>query len=70
MRRRSRKESSFGDNKDQAVIDSIKAKMKNLFGDDRGRIDHALGVLEYAETIRLVEGGSTVVVRAAALLLT
>ena len=70
MKRRSRKESSFGDNNGQAVIDSIKAEMKNVFGEDHRRIDHTLSVLEYAEEIRLAEGGSAIVVRAAALLLT
>ncbi len=68
MKRRSRKESSFGDNNDKAIIDSIEAEMKKLFGEDHRRIDHALSVLEYAETIRLTEGGSAIVVRAAALL--
>ncbi len=68
MKRRGRKESSFGANNDKAIIDSIKAQMKNVFGDDRRRINHALSVLEYAETIRLPEGGSAIVVGAAALL--
>ncbi len=51
-----------------AVIQSIKFEMKNVVGDDRRRIDHPLGVLEYAETIRLAGGGSAIVVRAAPLL--
>jgi len=43
-------------------------EMKNVFGDDRKRIEHALAVLDYAEQIQNVEGGDPLVVRAAAIL--
>lgn len=44
------------------------AQMKNVFGDDRRRIDHALAVLGCAETILDVEGGDPLIVKAAAIL--
>jgi HD superfamily phosphodiesterase len=43
-------------------------KMKDVFGDDRKRIDHALSVLRYAEKIHAAEGGDETVVTAAAIL--
>jgi len=43
-------------------------EMKNVFGDDRKRIEHALAVLDYAEQIQNVEGGEPLIVRAAAIL--
>jgi hypothetical protein len=43
-------------------------EMKNVFGGDRRRIEHALSVLDHAERIREVEGGSPLVVKAAAIL--
>jgi putative nucleotidyltransferase with HDIG domain len=43
-------------------------KMKNIFGDDQKRIEHALAVLDYAEQIQNVEGGDPLIVRAAAIL--
>lgn len=42
--------------------------MKDVFGSDRKRIDHALAVLKYAEQIQAVEGGDSVVITAAAIL--
>ena len=42
--------------------------MKDVFGDDRKRISHALAVLRYAERIHAVEGGDEAVVTAAAIL--
>ena len=43
-------------------------EMKNVFGDDRKLIEHALAVLDYAEQIQNVEGGDPLIVRAAAIL--
>jgi hypothetical protein len=43
-------------------------KMKEVFGDDRKRISHALAVLGYAERIQAIEGGDETVVTAAAIL--
>ena len=42
--------------------------MREVFGDDAGRIDHAAQVLGYAERIQAAEGGDALVVRAAAIL--
>ncbi len=42
--------------------------MKEVFGTDRRRIDHALDVLRYARELRAEEGGSELVVEAAAIL--
>ena len=43
-------------------------KMKEVFGDDHKRINHALAVLKYAEQIQSAEGGDETVVTAAAIL--
>ena len=43
-------------------------EMKNVFGADQKRIEHALGVLDYAERIYKVEGGDPLIVKAAAVL--
>lgn len=43
-------------------------EMKKIFAEDQKRIDHALKVLDYAETIQAVEGGDRLVVKAAAIL--
>jgi len=43
-------------------------EMKNVFGNDQKRIEHALAVLDYAEQIQSVEGGDPLIVRAAAIL--
>jgi putative nucleotidyltransferase with HDIG domain len=43
-------------------------EMKNVFGTDQRRIDHALAVLDYAEQIVSAEGGDPLVVKAAAIL--
>ncbi len=53
--------------------DLLISEMKNVFGDDRRRIDHALAVLSFAETILTVEaldagGGDPLTVKAAAIL--
>jgi putative nucleotidyltransferase with HDIG domain len=42
--------------------------MKEVFGSDQKRIEHALAVLDYAEQIQNVEGGDPLIVRAAAIL--
>ncbi len=44
------------------------SEMKNVFGADQRRIDHALAVLNYAERIQTAEGGDPLIVRAAAIL--
>jgi putative nucleotidyltransferase with HDIG domain len=56
--------------KEQAGImrEKLIGEMKNVFGDDRKRVDHALGVLDYAEQIQAIEGGDPLVVKAAAIL--
>ncbi len=43
-------------------------EMKTVFGDDSRRIDHALRVLDHAETIQQAEGGDLPTVQAAAAL--
>jgi hypothetical protein len=43
-------------------------KMKDVFGSDLKRINHALTVLEYAEKINLVVGADSSIVAAAAIL--
>ncbi|MFC1490300.1 HD domain-containing protein [Candidatus Latescibacterota bacterium] len=48
----------------ERLIDS----MKNIFGDDRKRISHAMSVLAYAENLQSIEGGNKDVVVAAAIL--
>lgn len=47
--------------------DTFIEKMKNVFGDDQRRIDHALAVLDYAEQIQAYEGGNMLIVEAAAI---
>ncbi len=48
--------------------DKLIGRMKNVFGEDQKRIEHALAVLDYAEQIQNVEGGDPLIVRAAAIL--
>ncbi|MFC1737453.1 HD domain-containing protein [Planctomycetota bacterium] len=43
-------------------------EMKNVFGNDQKRIDHALTVLNYAEQIQAADTGDPLVVKAAAIL--
>jgi hypothetical protein len=51
------------------LCDRLIDSMREVFGEDRKRIDHALGVLEYADQILESEKGlSAIVVRAAAIL--
>jgi len=55
--------------KDVAVLrDKLIEEMKQVFGQDRRRIEHALSVLDYAEQIQAAEGGHPLVVKAAAIL--
>ncbi len=51
-----------------AIRDRLIEDMKNLFGDDQRRIDHALEVFNHAQQIRAEEGGSELVVESAAIL--
>ena len=51
-----------------SLCERLVAKMKETFGSDRRRIDHALKVLDHAETIQEAEGGDPLTVRAAAIL--
>ena len=52
----------------KSLCERLTARMKETFGDDRRRIDHALKVLGHAETILEAEGGDPLTVRAAAIL--
>jgi putative nucleotidyltransferase with HDIG domain len=52
----------------KVMREKLISRMKNVFGDDRKRIEHALTVLDYAEQIQNVEGGDPLIVRAAAIL--
>jgi HD superfamily phosphodiesterase len=49
-------------------VDQLIVAMKRLFGSDQRRIAHAMKVLGYAEQLLHTEPGSTLVVRAAAVL--
>jgi HD superfamily phosphodiesterase len=53
---------------DEVVRERLVSAMKETFGSDERRIAHAMKVLGYAEEILAVEGGSALVVRAAAIL--
>jgi len=50
------------------MCDKLIEEMKNVFGGDQRRIEHALAVLDYAEQIQAAEGGDLLVVKAAAIL--
>ncbi|MFZ2149452.1 MAG: HD domain-containing protein [Sedimentisphaerales bacterium] len=52
----------------KVMRDKLIGEMKNVFGDDQKRIEHALAVLDYAEQIQNVEGGDPLIVRAEAIL--
>lgn len=55
-------------NKDiTAMTDALIREMKEYFAEKQGLIKHTLAVYGYAEQIRQVEGGDTLVVRAAAI---
>jgi len=51
-----------------SMCDRLIAEMKNVFGDDKRRIDHALKVLDFAEQIMKTENADPLVVKAAAIL--
>ncbi|MHC4156788.1 MAG: HD domain-containing protein [Planctomycetota bacterium] len=51
-----------------AVRERLISEMKEIFGTDKRRIDHAIAVLDYAEQIQAQEGGDPLVVKAAAIL--
>ena len=48
--------------------DILIQRMKDVFGSDQKRINHALAVLDYARQIHAVEGGDEAVIIAAAIL--
>jgi len=52
----------------KVVREKLINQMKNIFGKDQKRIEHALTVLDYAEQIQNAEGGDPLIVRAAAIL--
>ncbi len=51
-----------------ALCERLVTRMKETFGADQRRIDHALKVLDHAERIQEAEGGDLLTVRAAAIL--
>jgi putative nucleotidyltransferase with HDIG domain len=51
-----------------AIRDKLIDEMKKVFAGDQRRIEHTLGVLDYAERIQAEEGGDAMVVKAAAIL--
>jgi len=53
---------------DVSLKDALVKEMKQTFGEDRKRIDHALEVLGYAESLLAEEGGDPLVVTATAIL--
>lgn len=53
---------------DATLSQQLIEEMSRVFGDDERRIQHALHVLKYAETILEAEGGDPLIVRAAAIL--
>ncbi|MBN1806757.1 MAG: HD domain-containing protein [Sedimentisphaerales bacterium] len=52
----------------KAIREELISCMKDVFGTDQKRIEHALTVLDYAEQIHNIEGGDPLIVRAAATL--
>jgi len=50
------------------ICQRLVTHMKETFGSDRRRIEHALDVLSRAEDVQAAEGGDPLVVRAAAIL--
>ncbi len=51
-----------------ATREKLISEMREVFGIDKIRIDHALAVLDYAEQIQARQGGDPLVVKAAAIL--
>ena len=60
--------SAFAGSDNDIICQQLAAQMRDVFGDDQKRIDHALGVLSFAEQIQRTEGGDPLVVKAAAIL--
>lgn len=60
----SEKMSPYSDNTRKLLI----KEMKQVFGSDTKRINHALSVLNYAEQIQKLEGGNLAIIEAAAIL--
>ena len=54
--------------REKAMREKLINEMKNVFGDDTKRINHALSVLDFAEKIQAAEGGDTLIVKASAIL--
>jgi HD superfamily phosphodiesterase len=52
----------------KVIRENLISQMKNVFGNDQKRIEHALAVLDYAEQIQNIEGGDPLIVRVAAIL--
>ncbi len=58
-----------GDSEDiKSLCERLVLEMKATFGDDQRRIDHAMKVLHYAETLLEAESGDPLTVKAAAIL--
>jgi hypothetical protein len=51
-----------------SMCDQLINQMKNIFGSDTKRINHALSVLNFAEKIQAAEGGDALIVKASAIL--
>lgn len=51
-----------------SVCDKLIDEMKEVFGRDTKRIEHALSVLDFAEKIHAAEGGDALVIKASAIL--
>ena len=51
-----------------SLDDKLIEDMKNIFGSDTRRINHALAVLDFAEQIQAQEGGDAMIIKAAAVL--
>lgn len=52
----------------ESLCGRLVVRMKEVFGSDQRRIDHALSVLDRAETIHEAEGGDPLIIRSAAIL--
>lgn len=51
-----------------SLRDKLIERMKQVFGTDQKRIDHAFAVLDYADRIQAEQGGDPLIVKAAAIL--
>jgi len=56
------------DTENKDLCSRLIGEMREIFADDRGRINHALKTLMYAEHIQAAEGGEPLIVKAAAIL--